>query len=129
LPVWLENAYSRPKNWGFRGISPPKWGAMSTKPPKGTSASRNGSSGVLIMFLSVILPEKSCGNKKCDKDEEEEERHIFWPFWHRCKMVVTWLYATFSISVCSFCRGQHADANIWSILLFIRFSGVAKDRP
>ena len=22
--VWLENAYSRPQNWGFRGISPPK---------------------------------------------------------------------------------------------------------
>jgi len=34
LPVWLENAYSRPKNWGFRGISPLKWGAMSTKPQK-----------------------------------------------------------------------------------------------
>jgi len=48
---------------------------MSTKPPKGTSAGRNGSSGVLIMFVSVIVPEKSRGNKKCG--EEEEERHIF----------------------------------------------------
>jgi len=48
---------------------------MSTKPPKGTSAGRIGSSGVLIMSLSVIVPEKSLGNKKCDK--EEEERHIF----------------------------------------------------
>ena len=47
---------------------------MSTKPPKGTSAGRIGSSGVLIMSLSVIVPEKSLGNKKCD---EEEERHIF----------------------------------------------------
>ena len=37
LPVWLENAYSRPKNWRFRGISPLKLGAMLTKPPKGTS--------------------------------------------------------------------------------------------
>jgi len=74
LPVWLENTYSRPKNWGFRGISPPKWGAMSTKPQKGTSAVRIGSSCVLIMSLSVIDPEKSRGNKKCDK---EEERHIF----------------------------------------------------
>jgi len=73
LPVWLENAYSRPKNWGFRGISPPKWEAMSTKPPKGTSAGRNGSSSVLIMSLSVIVPEKSRGNKKCDKEEEEEK--------------------------------------------------------
>jgi len=54
---------------------------MSTKPPKSTSAGRNCSSGVLIMSLSVIVPEKSRGNKKCDKEEkeeeEEEERHIF----------------------------------------------------
>ena len=53
---------------------------MSTQPPKGTSAGRNGSSGVLIMSLSVIVPEKSRGNKKCDKEEkeekEEEERHF-----------------------------------------------------
>jgi len=45
---------------------------MSTKPPKDTSAGRNGSSGVLIMSLSLIVPEKSRGNKKCDKEEEEE---------------------------------------------------------
>jgi len=51
---------------------------MSTKPTKGTSAGRIGSSGVLIMSLSVTVPEKSHGNKKCDKEEkeEEEERHI-----------------------------------------------------
>ena len=51
---------------------------MSTKPPKGTSAGRTSSSGVLIMSLSVIVPEKSRGNKKCDKEEkeEEEERHF-----------------------------------------------------
>jgi len=50
---------------------------MSTNPPKGTSAGRNGSSGLLIMSLSVMVPEQSRGNKKCDKEEEEEERHIF----------------------------------------------------
>ena len=54
---------------------------MSTQPPKGTSTGRNGSSGVLIMSLSVIVPEKSRGNKKCDEEEEEKEeeklRHIF----------------------------------------------------
>jgi len=40
---------------------------------------RNGSGGVLIMFVSAIVPEKSHGNKKCDEEEEEaeEERHIF----------------------------------------------------
>jgi len=81
LPIWLENAYSRPKNCGFWGISPPKCEAISTKPPKGTSAGRNGSSGVLIMSVSSIVSEKSRGNKKCDKEEEEkeeeEERNIF----------------------------------------------------
>ena len=62
---------------------------MLTKPPKGTSAGHDGSSGVLIMSLSAIVPEKSRGNNKCDKEEEEE--HIFLAFWHRCKMAVTWL--------------------------------------
>jgi len=57
---------------------------------------------------------------------EEEERHIFWPFWHHWKMAVTWLYSTLLISICSFCRGQHAYVNIWSILLFFRFSGAVK---
>jgi len=41
LPVWLENAYSRPNKWG--GISQPKWGAISTKPPKGTSLRESAS--------------------------------------------------------------------------------------
>jgi len=126
FPVWLENAYSRAKNWGFRGISPPKSGAMSTNPPRGTSSGRNGSSGLLIMSLSVIVPDESRGNKKV---WQRRRTTHFWPFWHRCKMVVTWLYATLLISICSFCWGQHAEANIWSILLSIRFSGVAKNRP
>ena len=70
--------YSRPQNWGFGGISPPKWEAISTKPQKCTSAGRNGSKG----FLYVLGRDKSRGNKKFDKEEEEEEeeeelRHIF----------------------------------------------------
>ena len=62
---------------------------MSTKPPKGTYAGRNGSSGVLILSLSVIVPQKSRGNKKCDKEEEkeeEEERH----FWGLFGIAVKW---------------------------------------
>jgi len=52
---------------------------VSTKPPRGTSAGRNGSSGVLNTSLSAVVPEKSRGNKKCDNEEEEKEekRHIF----------------------------------------------------
>jgi len=74
-PFGLKTPIHAPKIV-FLGISPPKWGAMSTKAPKGTSTGRNGSSGVLTMSLSVIVPEKSRGNRKCD-EEEEEERHIF----------------------------------------------------
>jgi len=29
------------------------------------------------MSVSSIIPEKSRGNKKCDEEELEEERHIF----------------------------------------------------
>jgi len=75
LPVWLENAYSRPQKLGVSGISPPKWGAMSTKPPKGTTAGLNGSSGVLIMSVSSIVLRNRAEIKKCDK--EVEERRIF----------------------------------------------------
>ena len=39
---------------------------------------RNGSSGVLTMSVSAIVPEKSCGNKKCYQEEAEaEERQNF----------------------------------------------------
>ena len=40
---------------------------------------QNGSGSVLIMFVSATVPEKSRGNEKCDKaeEEEEEERYIF----------------------------------------------------
>jgi len=58
------------------------------------------------MCVSSIVPEKSRENKKkCDEEKEEEEeeeeelRHIFWQFWHHCKMAVTWLYATLLISI------------------------------
>ena len=71
----------------------------------------SGSSGVLIMSVSAIVPEKSHGNKKCG-EEEETERQNFCPFWHRSKyskISVTWLFAPFLISICSLCPGQHAD--------------------
>ena len=65
---------------------------MSTQPPKGTSACRNGSSGVLIrpMSLSVIVPEKSRGNKKCDKEEEKEEEEEEGHFWGLFGIAVKW---------------------------------------
>ena len=45
------------------GVFCPKMGRNVNETPKGTSAGHNGSSGVLIMSLSVIVPEKSRGNK------------------------------------------------------------------
>ena len=75
-----------PPKLGFWGYFTQKWGAISTKPPKGTSVACNGSSGVLNMSVSSIVPEKSRGNKKYDEEELEEEeeeeelRHIFGRF-------------------------------------------------
>ena len=47
------------------------------------------------MYLQYCV--KSCGNKKCDEEEEEEVglRQIFLAFWHCSKMAATWFYATF----------------------------------
>jgi len=54
-PFRLKTPIHAPK-LGVWGCFTPKWEAVSTKPPKGTSAGRNGSSGVLIMSLSSIVP-------------------------------------------------------------------------
>jgi len=75
-PLGLKTPIHAP-NIGVFGGFHPKMGSNVNEIPKGTSAGRNGSSGVLIMSLSVIVPEKSLENKKCHKEEEEEEeRHI-----------------------------------------------------
>ena len=103
------------------------------KPPSGTSAGRNRSRDVLLTCMSVSLTvtEKSRGEKvwRGRIRRKRRRRRItthFWPFVHHCKTAVTWLYATVLTSICSYCRGQHAYVNIWSIPVFFRFSGVAK---
>ena len=48
---------------------------------------------------------------KSEYDKEEETRQNL-AFWHRSKLAVTWSFATFLISMCSLCQGQHADVNI-----------------
>jgi len=73
LPIWLENAYSSPKNWAF-GVFHHKMGGNINETPKRHTSGRKGSSGVLIMSVSSIVPEKSRGNKQCDK--KEEKRHF-----------------------------------------------------
>jgi len=43
---------------------------------------------------------------------KKKKNDTFFAIWHRCKMAVTWLYATVLISVCSFCRGRHTGVSI-----------------
>ena len=62
-----------PPKLGFSGHFTPKMRSNVNATPKRHICGRNGSSGVLIMSLSVIVPEKLRGNKKCDKEEEKEE--------------------------------------------------------
>ena len=73
-PFGLKTAIHAPKIEVFGGFHPRKWGAMSTKPTKGTSSGRNGSSGVLIMSLSVIVLEKSRGNKKSVTKKKKKKK-------------------------------------------------------
>ena len=71
-----------PPKLGFTGHFTPKMRSNVNETPKRHICRSYGSSGVLIMSLSAIVPEKSRGNKKCDKEEEkeeeeeEEERHF-----------------------------------------------------
>ena len=65
---------------GFSGHFTPKMRSNVNETPKSTSAGRNGSSGVLIMSLSIIVPEKSRGNKKCDKKKKKKKKDTFLAF-------------------------------------------------
>ena len=89
--MWLENAYSHDhaQKLGFWGYLTPKIGSNINKTSKRHISGRSGSRGVLIMSVSSIVCEKSCGNKRCDEEKEEEDeelRHIFGRF---C-MTVKW---------------------------------------
>jgi len=75
-PLALKTPIHAPKKLGFRVYFTHEMGSNINETPKGTSVGRNGSRGVLIISLSAIVCEKSRGNKKCDEEEGEEERHI-----------------------------------------------------
>ena len=45
------------------------------------------------------------------------------------KITPTWLFAIFSMYLCSFSVAQHTDTNIWSILLFLFLKGSPKFSP
>jgi len=53
---------------------------MSTSRPKLELKSHGGSSGVLIMLLSIVLRWKLFGQKVCDEVDEEKEHEFLGVF-------------------------------------------------
>ena len=47
----------------FGGFDPPRWGTISTNLTKGLSTDYSGSSGILLMLVSIVVPEKLPGQK------------------------------------------------------------------
>ena len=79
------------------------------------------------MSVSAIVPEKSCGNKKCYQEEAEAEKRqnfglfgiaLKWP-WHGCVQLF-WYLCVDSV------ENSTRDANNWSIPLFLFFWGCQK---
>jgi len=73
----LKTPIHAPKIGVFGGFHPQNGEQCQRNPQKAHLRVVTVSSGVLIMSLSVIVREKLRGNKKCDKEEEEEQQHIF----------------------------------------------------
>jgi len=66
------------------------WDIISKKLPKVKSTGHNSSSGLLTMPVSVVVPDKLPGQKRC-----EEEKAFFWHFQDLIKITLTWPSATF----------------------------------
>ena len=47
---------------------------------KVSSTGHSGSSGILLMLVSVVVPEKLLGQKRCDEEEAEEEHEFLGVF-------------------------------------------------
>ena len=74
MRVWLENVYSRPF-WG--GLGNLTLDGTQYQPlPKVESTGHNGSSAVLIMLLSSVVPEKLPGQKGVTK-KMKKKKDIF----------------------------------------------------
>jgi len=73
--------------------------------PKDTSVGRNDSSGVLTMSIC------SSSLRNCVKIKSvmkwRKKKDVFWPFWHRCKMAVTWSMWLFYIYMFILSRTAH----------------------
>ena len=49
---------------------------MSTNLTKVSSTDHSGSSGILHMLVSIVVPEKLPGQKRCDEETEEEHEFL-----------------------------------------------------
>jgi len=64
------------------GDMTPRWDTISTILTKVECTGDSGFSGILFMLVSLVVPEKLPGQKRCDEEdkEEEKEKHDFWAF-------------------------------------------------
>ena len=129
IPSYVTSKQYRRKvthgdNFKFARIRPPRWDTILTNLTNVSSTGHSGSSSILLMLMYVVVPEKLPGQKRWRRSRRT---WIFGRFWRLFKVTPTWLFATF-LCLCSFCGGQHTDTNIWSILPFLVFQGVAKIR-
>ena len=65
---------------GFGGIWPTRWDTISTNLTKVKSTGHSGSSCILLMLVSVVLPEKLPGQIRCDEEDEAEEHEFLGVF-------------------------------------------------
>ena len=73
--------------------------SISTNLTKVQSTGHSGSSGILLMLVSIVVPEKLPGHKRCDEEEaeedDEEEEHGFLG-------VLTSFYRNPDMTICNF---------------------------
>jgi len=114
--------------WVFFGIWLPRWDAVSTNLTKVSSTDHSSSSGILLMLVSVVVLEKLPGQKGVTKKKQKMYMN-FWRFWRLFTVTAAWLLATFLMSMCSFCGGQHTDTNIDPFCLSLFLKGSPKFSP
>jgi len=66
--------------WVVFGDLTPRWDTISTNLTKVKSTGHSGSSCILLMLVSVVLPEKLPGQIRCDEEDEAEEHEFLGVF-------------------------------------------------
>jgi len=72
------------------GFDPLRLDTISTNLTKVPSTGHSGSSIILHILVSIAVPEKLPGQKKCDEQEAEKEKeNEFWTLWTSFKITPT----------------------------------------